>query len=103
MIVACTVPCSQEWSESLDDAFGMEGLLRGITHLMRAARQSRFSDDVINALDNTSYLYRRDYWAKLESKMHLEGKSEAFAAGTTSVHGGMVMFKVREQAMMVRK
>ena len=77
----------------------MEGLLRGITHLMRTARQSRFPDEVIDALDDTSYLYRRDYWSKLESKMHLEGKSEAFAAGTTSVHGGMVMFKVCESVI----
>jgi hypothetical protein len=92
----------QQWSSQLDDLFGLkEGLMRGIAHQMRHARQEQFAEDIIRDMGYTDYFYRRDYWSKLEGKQRIDPKSESYGKSKISVHGGCVIFKVPPETVKI--
>jgi hypothetical protein len=82
------------WNDDLEDLFGIEGLLRGIGHLMRDVQQNQFVDQTLARMTFSSYLCRTDYWAKWSQMMHLQPKKEGYGAAMISIHGNFIMFKV---------
>ena len=76
-----------EFRSSLDQYFGMRGLLRGMGHLVRDRRQSQYRIDIVRELTFRQCFFSDDYCSKLERLRNRMGKSEGYGGAKLSLHG----------------